>query len=90
MVSFFVIRIKEASLKNFYFLLLKFLNDLITEEDELLLLKQEFLEVAFVVIEHIGNNSIVKNNPVMEEIQPCHVTAYFEIKHSHEADSPYY
>ena len=39
--------------------------------------------MAFVTIEHIDKNLIVKNNPVMKEIQPCHVVAYFEIKHSH-------
>lgn len=46
--------------------------------------------VAFFAIEHIDNNSIAESSPFMKEIQPYRVTAYFEIKHSHEVDSPYY
>ena len=44
--------------------------------------------MAFVAIEHIDNNLIVKSNLVMMEIQPYHVATYFDIKHSNFV--PYY
>jgi hypothetical protein len=36
--------------------------------------------VAFVAIEHIDNNLIVKSSLVMMEIQPYHVATYFDNK----------